>query len=63
MLNKYLVYDIALIRDCLKKMQINGQRCVIVVDSLRRAKGTFSDGDVRRLILNNISINNKLKKN
>lgn len=63
MLNKYLIYDMALIRDCLKKMQINGQRCVIVVDSLRRVKGTFSDGDVRRLILNNISINNKLKKN
>ena len=61
MLSKYLINDSAKIKDCLKKMQENRQKCVIIVDNLKKLKGTFSDGDARRLMLKNLNFNSKVK--
>ena len=63
MLKKYLIKETAKIKDCLKLMQENGQRCVIITDDQKKLKGTFSDGDFRRLILKNINFNAKIKNN
>jgi dTDP-glucose pyrophosphorylase len=63
MLKKYLIKETAKIKDCLKLMQENGQRCVIITDDQGKLKGTFSDGDFRRLILKNINFNSKVKNN
>jgi len=63
MLKKFLVNENAKIKDCMKKMQENGQRCVIIIDDQMKLKGTFSDGDARRLILKNINFNSYIKNN
>lgn len=63
MLSKYLIKETAKIKDCLKKMQENRQKCVIIVDNQKKLQGTFSDGDARRLILKNLNFNSKVKNN
>jgi len=63
MLSKYIINDEAKIKDCLKKMQENHQKCVIIVDDQKQLKGTFSDGDARRLMLKNFNLNCKVKNN
>ena len=63
MLSKYIINDEAKIKDCLKKMQENRQKCVIIVDDQKQLKGTFSDGDARRLMLKNFNLNYKVKNN
>ena len=63
MLKKYLIKETARIKDCLKLMQENGQRCVIITDNQKKLMGTFSDGDFRRLILKDIDFNSKIKNN
>ncbi len=63
MLGKFLVNETAKIKDCLSKMQENGQRCVIIIDQKKKLMGTFSDGDARRLILKNINFNSSIKNN
>ena len=51
------------IRDALKQLSRAGEKCLVVVDKQNKLLGTLSDGDVRKIILNNISINKKLNNN
>jgi len=61
MFNKFFVKETDKVKDCLKKMQVNGQRCVIVIDQRKKLMGTFSDGDARRLLLKSINFNSNIK--
>ena len=47
----------------IKAIKKSGHRCVGVVNKHNKMLGTLSDGDVRKIILNNISINKKLNNN
>ena len=49
------------IRDALKKIGLNGYKCITVVDQKNKLKGTISDGDIRRAILKKTNINSKIE--
>ncbi len=55
------------ILNALKKMNIAGTKCLVVVDKNKTFLGTLTDGDLRRLILRsknlNIKINNSYNEN
>ena len=42
MFNKFFVKETDKVKDCLKKMQVNGQRCVIVIDQKKKLMGRFA---------------------
>ena len=48
-------------RQAIKKLNQSGQKCLVIIDSKEKLLGTLSDGDVRRCLYRNISLNTKLK--
>ena len=36
------------LKDALKKMSIEGKKCLIVIDDKKKFLGTLSDGDIRK---------------
>lgn len=46
----------------LKIMKLNSSKCLVVIDKNLKFIGTLSDGDIRRAILKNISLDNKVQK-
>ena len=53
--------NISLIQ-ALKKISLNGEKSLIVVDSKKRLLGTISDGDIRKRLLVKKSLNSKINK-
>ena len=49
------------IRNALKKINENGEKCLIIVNSKGNVIGTLSDGDIRRAILNGVTIETSIK--
>ncbi len=45
------------IRNAMKQLSENAMQILVVVDKDRRLKGTITDGDIRRALLNNINLN------
>ena len=39
------------LKDALKKMSIEGKKCLIVIDDKKKFLGTLSDGDIRKACL------------
>ena len=50
------------IQETLVKLQSSSLKCLIVVNKKKILLGTINDGDVRRAILNNAKLNNKIAK-
>ena len=59
-MKKHIVLIDRTIKAGIKAIKKSGHKCVVVVDKHNKMLGTLSDGDVRKIILNNISINEKL---
>ena len=52
----------ATIKDALLKISKSGHRCLLVTDNLEKMLGTISDGDLRRAILKNQNLGQKIDK-
>ena len=50
------------IKDALIKINLNLQKCIIVVDKLNRLKGAISDGNIRRALLQGLTLESKINK-
>jgi len=50
------------LRECISVVNANGKRIALVVDSEQRLSGTVTDGDIRRAILDNISLEETVGK-
>ena len=50
------------IKDALIKINLNMQKCIIVVDKLNRLKGAISDGNIRRALLKGLTLESKINK-
>lgn len=48
--------------DALKKLSLSGEKTLIIVNKSRKLLGTISDGDIRRNLLKNNNLNNKIDK-
>ena len=61
-MNNYLVNINNAIKEALIKLEQNKGKCLIVVDKNNYLKGTLTDGDVRRALLNGADVNSNIKK-
>ena len=52
-----LVNDKIDLKLAIKLLEKNSEKCLIVVDSKDRLKGTITDGDVRRAIVKGFNLN------
>ena len=50
------------IRDAMSRLDGTGENCLLVIKNKSILLGTLTDGDLRRAILNNISINSSINK-
>lgn len=60
MLKKYTISLGLTIKGALEFQQKNSIKCLVVVDKKNRLIGTLSDGDIRKAILKNKNLNNKI---
>ena len=56
-----LVNDKIDLKLAIKLLEKNSEKCLIVVDSKDRLKGTITDGDVRRAIVKGFNLNSNIK--
>ena len=52
----------ATINEALKMLNDCGEKCLLVIDNNHKLKGTLSDGDIRKAILNGKNINSSIKE-
>ena len=52
----------ATIKEALKLLNDCGEKCLLVIDNNHKLKGTLSDGDIRKAILNGKNINSPIKE-
>ena len=57
----FTITDEKTIRDALIKINLNLQKCIIVVDKLNRLKGAISDGNIRRALLKGLTLESSIK--
>lgn len=62
MLEKYLIQDNISIKQTVQKIDKAASKTVFVVDSIDTLKGVVSDGDIRRAILNGVSLGKPVKE-
>ena len=51
-----------IVRQAMKKMSQSGVKCLVIIDEKKLLLGTLSDGDVRKAILDGVSIGGSIKK-
>ena len=61
-MKKFTILRHQTIREALLKIDKNGKKSLIVIDKKNKLIGTISDGDIRRHILKNNSLNYKISK-
>lgn len=61
MVSKFLISKNLNIRDAMKQLGISSSKIIFVVDENRKLIGTVTDGDIRRWILRNGSLNKKVE--
>lgn len=59
--NKLLINYNSTIKEALRIISKEGVRCLIVTDAKKKMLGTLSEGDLRRSILKEFNLNNKIK--
>jgi dTDP-glucose pyrophosphorylase len=60
-MKKYLINYNDTIHNAIKKIDINGKRSLVVVKN-KKLFGTISDGDIRKILLKDISLKNKISR-
>ncbi len=61
MLNKLIISNNLSIKDAIKKVELSGQRCVYI-ERKNKLIGSLTDGDLRKLIIKNTNLNQKITK-
>ena len=61
MINKFFIKKNATIKLALTLLNITAHKCLLVVDKNKKLLGTISDGDIRKHILTNNNLDNKIK--
>ena len=61
-MEKYLVNTNTSLVEALKKIEVNNEKHVIVINKKGKAVGVMSDGDVRRAILKNIQLSSNISR-
>lgn len=52
----------ATIQECLKSIEKNKHRTLVVVDESMKLLGTITDGDIRKALINRISIDSSIQE-
>jgi len=60
-LNKYTILEKSSLFELIKKINLNGKKFAIAIDEKNKISGIFTDGDIRRLLLKKIDLNEKIK--
>ena len=58
----FLVKKKNTLKEALKSINNNGNKCVVVVDERNKLLGTLSDGDIRKAIIKKVNINSSIEK-
>lgn len=59
-LDKYMIQQDSMIFEALKKIELNKKGFLIVVDNNKTLFGTLTDGDIRRALIKDISVKEKI---
>ena len=62
MINKSIINKDATLEEVIKKLKIQGSRCLFVVNNKNKLIGSFSDGDLRKALLDSYDFNTKILK-
>jgi CBS domain-containing protein len=60
-LNKFLVKEESSIHDAIKVIDLNGKGVCLVIKKNKQLLGILTDGDIRRILLKNGKISDKIK--
>jgi dTDP-glucose pyrophosphorylase len=61
-IKKILINQNDTIHNAMKKMNLSGHVCLVVVDQLKKFKGTITDGDIRRHLLKDNNLEKKINQ-
>lgn len=61
MIKNFIINDNISIKEALKKVEQSGHRCVYI-EKKNKLIGSLTDGDIRKQIINNVSLDKKIKK-
>ena len=61
-LSPLLISAKSTIKDAMKQLNDNSTQIVLVVDKKKRLIGTITDGDIRRALLDNVSLNSSINR-
>ena len=61
MINKFLISEKSTIKEAMKQLSVSSNKIIFVVSEKGKLVGTVTDGDVRRWILRNGSLNKKVE--
>ena len=61
-MKSFLVKKKNTLKEALKSINNNGNKCVVVVDEGNKLLGTLSDGDIRKAIIKKANINSSIEK-
>ena len=56
-IKKYLISENCNLKEAIRLLEKTLDKCLIVIDSKEKLKGTITDGDIRRLFITNKEIN------
>ena len=60
-IKKYLINENCNLKEAIRLLEKTLDKCLIVIDSKEKLKGTITDGDIRRSILSGISLDDNIK--
>lgn len=60
--SRFCLYDNATIKQALEVIDMNRGCAVIVIDPEKKVKGTITDGDIRRALLKNVSVDSSIRR-
>ena len=60
MIKNFLITKNKTLKEAMKLINLNGQKCLIVVDKKNHLLGSLSDGDVRKVLLKNYKLEDKI---
>lgn len=61
-INDFLIKEDSTILECLKKLNEKGGKILFLVDKKMKAKGSLTDGDIRRALIKGYNLNDKAKQ-
>ena len=61
MLDKLIISDNLTIKEAIRRVETSGQKCVYI-EKNNKLIGSLTDGDLRKLIINEVNLNKSIKK-